>query len=138
MTTGFTCGTWDLVHAGHVEFLDCCRAYCDELIVGLQTDPSIDRPEKNKPVQTIYERYSQLSGLAAVNYIYPYDNEADLINLMATIEVDYRFLDSHYEKKARWTGKILNEEMGVKIIFIPRKHNWSSTELRIRIKNAGI
>ena len=132
---GFTCGAFDLFHAGHNVFLRDCRKYCDQLIVGLQTNPNLDRIEKNRPVQSIFERYTQLQNCIWVNKIIPYDTEKDLLNLLACSNIQMRFLGDDYLNK-NFTGKSLCEELDIKIVYIPRKHNFSSTELRDRIKNA--
>ena len=131
---GFTCGAFDLFHAGHNILLRDCRASCDKLIIGLQTDPSIDRANKNKPVQTIYERYTQLKNCRWVDEIIPYDTEVDLLNLISTTPLDVRFLGEDYVGKP-FTGQELCDRMNVKIVYLPRKHTFSSTELRERINN---
>jgi len=135
--TGFTCGSFDLFHAGHNVMLRDCKTRCDKLVVGLQTDPSIDRKEKNKPIQTIYERYIQLINNKWVDEVIPYDTESDLLNLLVTTPIDVRFLGEDYFNK-KFTGDILCEEMGIKILFLPRKHSFSSSELRERVENARI
>ena len=93
---GFTCGAFDLFHAGHNIMLRECKAKCDFLIVGLHTDPTIDRPNKNKPIQTIYERYVQLKNCKWVDDVIPYDTEEDLKNLLATVPINTRFLGEDY------------------------------------------
>ncbi len=82
MRKGFTCGAFDLLHAGHIVMLKEAKENCDYLIVGLQTDPSIDRQEKNQPVQSVYERYMQLQAVKYVDEIIPYDTEQSLIDLL--------------------------------------------------------
>lgn len=134
MIIGFTCGAFDLFHAGHNIFLRDARNHCQLLVVGLQTDPTIDRPNKNKPVQTIYERYTQLENCAWVDKIIPYETEADLLNLIATTKMDVRFLGDDYEHK-NFTGDQLCKKLGIEVIFLNRKHNFSSSELRKRIEN---
>lgn len=134
---GFTCGSFDLFHAGHNLLLRDCRRHCDHLIVGLHTDPTIDRKEKNKPIQTSYERYTQLKNCKWVDDIIPYDTEQDLLNLLASVPIDVRFLGEDYYNLP-FTGDTLCEKMNIKVLCLPRKHNYSSTELRERIKNAGI
>jgi glycerol-3-phosphate cytidylyltransferase len=129
---GFTCGAFDLFHAGHNVMLRDCKMSCDKLVVGLHTDPSIDRPQKNKPVQTIYERYTQLKNCRWVDDIIPYDTEADLLNVLATMPLDIRFLGEDYVGK-QFTGQELCEKMRIKIVYLPRKHTFSTTELRERI-----
>ena len=134
---GFTCGAFDLFHAGHNIMLRDCKTRCDKLIIGLHTDPSIDRSEKNRPIQTVYERYTQLVNDKWVDEIIPYDTEADLLNLLVTIPIDVRFLGEDYFNK-KFTGDDLCEEIGIKILFLPRKHSFSSSELRERIDNARV
>lgn len=132
MKVGFTCGAFDLFHAGHNIFLRDAKEHCDYLVVGLQTDPTIDRSDKNKPIQTIYERYVQLKNCAWVDEIIPYDTEADLINLIASTNIDVRFLGSDYEHR-KFTGDVLCSRKGINVIFLNRDHNFSSSELRKRI-----
>ena len=93
---GFTCGTYDLFHAGHNILLRDCRSQCDKLIVGLHTDPTIDRKEKNKPVQSVFERWIQLKNCSWVDEIIPYETETDLLNLLATTEINKRFLGEEF------------------------------------------
>lgn len=132
MTVGFTCGTFDLLHAGHVSMLQWCRKNCDRLVVGLQYDPSIDRPEKNKPVQSILERHLQLRACKWVDEVIVYTTEAELMNLLAMVDIDVRFLGSEYQNK-EFTGRDLCTSLGIQFIFNPRSHKFSSSELRQRI-----
>ena len=132
MKIGFTCGAFDLFHAGHNIFLRDAKDHCDYLVVGLQTDPTIDRSDKNKPVQTMYERYIQLKNCAWVDDVIPYDTEADLINLLASTNIDVRFLGSDYAHRS-FTGDGLCEDRGIKVVFLNRYHTFSSSELRKRI-----
>lgn len=134
MIVGFTCGAFDLLHAGHVSLFESCKKHCDYLIVGLQTDPTIDRKSKNRPVQSMYERYLQLKSCRYVNVIIPYDCEDDLLNLIATAHIDMRFLGSDYIDKD-FTGKYLCNKLNIEVVYIPREHNFSSSELRNRIEN---
>lgn len=129
-TIGFTCSCFDLLHSGHVAMLEEAKTYCDYLIVGLQTDPTLDRPEKNKPTQTIFERYYQLKGCKFVDEIIPYSTEADLINLLKIIQPDVRILGEEYRDK-HFTGR----ELPIKIVYNTRQHDYSSTSLKMRIKN---
>jgi glycerol-3-phosphate cytidylyltransferase len=128
MKIGFTCGAFDLLHAGHILMLEEAKSNCDWLVVGLHTDPTIDRPEKNKPIQSTFERYLQLISLEAVDEIIPYDTEKDLLNLLANSEIDIRFLGEDYAEKPH-TGFGL----GIPIHYCKRRHTYSSTELRNRI-----
>lgn len=131
MKKGFTCSVFDLLHAGHISMLEEARSKCDYLIVGLQTNPTIDRPKKNKPVQSIFERWFQLKACKFVDEIIPYDTEEDLINLLQVIQPDIRILGKEYQGK-EFTGFILP----IEIYFNKREHNYSSTNLRKRIKYA--
>lgn len=124
---GFTCGAFDLLHAGHVVMLKEAKENCDILIVGLQTDPSIDRKEKNKPVQSIYERFIQLQAIKYVDEILPYDTEASLLDLLEATQIDIRFVGEEYKQK-HFTGKGLHD-----IHYTNRKHSFSSTQLRERV-----
>ena len=101
---GFTCSAFDLFHAGHVTMLAECKQHCDYLIVGLQVDPKKDRPEKNSPVQSVYERYVQLRGCIYVDEIIPYETEQDLENLLAIEDIHVRFLGKEYENKSGYTA----------------------------------
>lgn len=132
---GFTCGAFDLFHAGHNIMLRECKAKCDYLIVGLHTNPTIDRPNKNKPVQTIYERYVQLKNCKWVDDIIPYDTEKDLLNLIATVPINVRFLGEDY-LGVSVTGNDLCSQLNIDIIYLKRKHNFSTSELRNRIEEA--
>ena len=126
MKYGFTCSCFDLLHAGHIAMLREAKSVCDYLIVGLQTDPSIDG-RKPKPVQTSYERYVQLSGCRYVDQIIPYDTEADLKNLLFTLPINVRIIGAEYQFED-YTGKGIHE-----IYYNMRSHSWSSTELKERI-----
>ena len=129
MIIGITAGAFDLLHAGHVIFLEKCRNSCDKLVVCLQTDPSIERPHKNKPIQSVFERYQQLEAVKYVDQILPYETEDDFINIMLTRLWAKRFLDHNY-KDTEYTGHDLMPEHH---IFIPRHHRYSTTELRERV-----
>ena len=133
---GFTAGAWDLLHAGHSVFLTKCFEQCDHMVIGLHTNPKIDRFDKNVPVQTTFERYLQLRSLNGEATIVPYDTERDLVNILATIGVNRRFLGSDYEGK-EFTGKAFCEDNNIELVYIPRKHNFSSSELRNRIKESS-
>jgi glycerol-3-phosphate cytidylyltransferase len=133
MIYGFTCSTFDLFHAGHVAMLTECKQYCDYLIVGLQVDPSKDRPEKNKPVQSVYERYVQLRGCTYIDEIIPYETENDLENLLAIEDIQIRFVGEEY-KDLIVTGQDICEKRNIKIHYNSRLHTYSSSELRRRLK----
>jgi glycerol-3-phosphate cytidylyltransferase len=105
------------------------------LIVGLHTDPTIDRlTEKERPVQTVFERWAQLKSVSSVDDVVPYETEADLCNLLATLEIDVRFLGSDYQGCDFITGNHICEQRGIKILYAPRLHTFSSTELRSRLR----
>lgn len=131
-TVGFTCSAFDLLHAGHVAMLRECKQHCNFLIVGLHVDPTVDRPSKNKPVQSVYERYMQLKGCEYVDAIIPYETEEDLINIMAIEPIDIRFVGVEY-KDTYITGQDICEKRGINIIYNERFHMYSSTELRSRL-----
>ena len=134
MKIGFTCSAFDLFHAGHVDMLRVCKEHCDHLIVGLHCDPSQERTSKNKPVQSIFERYILLRGSKYVDEIIPYQTEKDLYNLLASQKIDVRFLGEEYVN-CNVTGQQLCIDNGIKLIYIKRRHDFSSSELRERIKN---
>lgn len=134
MRTGFTCSTFDLLHAGHVLMLKEARENCSRLIVGLQTDPTIDRPDtKNKPIQSVFERYIQLNAIKYVDEIIVYSTEKDLENYLMILPIDVRFLGVEYKDKD-FTGKQICENRGIEVYFNSRNHTFSTTELRNRIK----
>jgi glycerol-3-phosphate cytidylyltransferase len=126
---GFTCSCFDLFHAGHVMMLKEAKEQCDYLIVGLQTDPTLDRPEKNTPVQSITERFIQLDGCKYVDKIVVYATEKDLMDILTSYEIDVRILGEEYQVKP-FTGKSLDMEF----YYNRRRHSFSTTELRKRIK----
>ena len=129
---GFTCSTFDLLHAGHILMLAECKSICDYLIVGLQTDPTIDRPEiKNKPVQSIVERYVQLSAVKFVDEIVVYDTEKDLEDLLMFLPISMRICGEEYKDK-HLTGRDICDTRGIKIYYNSRTHRFSSSELRQR------
>lgn len=131
MKVGFTCGAFDLFHAGHVLMLAEAKEHCDWLIVGLHTNPSTDRPDtKTKPVQSMYERWVQLRGCRFVDEIIPYDTEEDLMNLLLSTKINYRFLGGDYHNKD-FTGSDLKH---YEVIYTSRYHNYSTTELKERIR----
>lgn len=129
---GFTCSAFDLLHAGHVAMLRECKQHCNFLIVGLHVDPTVDRPSKNKPVQSVYERYMQLKGCEYIDAIIPYETEEDLINIMAIEPIDIRFVGVEY-KDTYITGQDICEKRGINIVYNERYHMYSSTELRSRL-----
>ena len=127
-TIGFTCSTFDLLHAGHIAMLSEAKAHCDFLIVGLLSDPTISRPEsKSKPVQTIYERYIQLQAVKYIDMIIPFDTEENIIDMIKMIEPDIRFVGEEYKGTAHTGWNLCT------IMYNKRKHNYSTTELKNRI-----
>ena len=133
---GFTCSTFDLLHAGHILMLAECKQICDYLIVGLQTDPTIDRPEvKNKPVQSIVERYVQLSAVKFVDEIIVYDTEKDLEDILLTLPLDVRILGVEYRDK-EFTGRDICVTRDIELIYNKRDHSFSSSSLRKRVVEA--
>lgn len=132
---GFTCGAFDLLHAGHVLMLEEAKSTCEHLIVGLQNDPTIDRPLKNKPVQSIVERQIQLSALKFVDDIIIYNTEKDLEDLLITLPIDVRVIGEDYLHKD-FTGKDICYDRGILIHYNARRHNFSSSGMRERVWKA--
>ena len=133
MKIGFTCSTFDLFHAGHVMMLEEAKKQCEFLIVGLQTDPTIDRPDtKNKPIQSIVERQIQLAACRYVDEVVVYQTEQDLIDLLLILPLDVRVLGVEYEDK-EYTGRSECYIRGIECIFNPRDHSFSSSSLRKRV-----
>ena len=132
---GFTCSTFDLLHAGHVTMLEEAKRHCDFLIVGLQNDPTEDRPTKNKPVQSIVERQIQLAAVKYVDEIVIYNTEQDLKDLLLTLPIDVRVLGDEYKNKD-FTGKDIAKQRGSKIVYNGRDHSFSSSSLRKRVADA--
>ena len=128
MRIGFTCSTFDLLHAGHILMLKEAKAQCDYLIVGLQTDPTIDRATKNKPVQSITERFIQLAAVKYIDEIVVYATEDDLIQILKAYNIDVRIIGEEYKDKP-FTGN----DLPIEVYFNKRTHKYSTTELRSRI-----
>ena len=136
MIKGITFSSFDLFHSGHVAMLKEARSNCDYLIVGLQTDPTLDRPEKNKPIQSVFERYVQLEGCKYINEIIPYETEKDLIDILLTYDINKRFIGEEYRQKD-FTGKQLCVDKGIEIYYNKRQHSFSTSGLRKRIEQNG-
>jgi len=132
MRVGITFSAFDLLHAGHVAMLRESKEQCDYLVAGLQLDPSIDRPEKNKPIQTIVERYTQLKAVKYVDEIIPYTTEKDVEDILEMYQVDVRILGDEYKDKD-FTGKDICRRLGIELYFNKRDHRFSSSDLRKRI-----
>tara|TARA_B100002019_G_scaffold166324_1_gene143768 strand:+ start:421 stop:837 length:417 start_codon:yes stop_codon:yes gene_type:complete len=130
---GITCSSFDLLHAGHIKMLEEAKQHCDFLICALQTDPTIDRPEKNQPVQSIVERWVQLDACKYVDQIVPYATEKDLEDIFLSFDIDVRIIGEEY-RESYFTAKDICETKGIKVIYNSRLHNWSSTNLRKRLK----
>lgn len=133
MKIGFTCGAFDLCHAGHVLMFKECKNVCDYLIVGLHSDPTLDRPEKNKPIQTLEERRILLEGIKYIDKIVEYDTEDDLYDLLKKndLNIDIRIVG------ADWQGKpFTGHDLPITVHFNTRDHGYSTTELRERIAAA--
>ena len=133
---GITCSAFDLFHAGHVMMLKEAKQQCEYLIVGLQTDPTVDRPDtKNHPVQSIVERQIQLAACRYVDEVVVYQTEQDLIDLLLILPVDVRILGVEYEQKD-FTGRRECYDKGIELIFNSRDHSFSSSSLRKRVAQA--
>jgi glycerol-3-phosphate cytidylyltransferase len=135
MITGFTCSTFDLFHAGHVMMLEEAKSNCDYLIVGLQTNPNIDRPEKNSPIQTLPERFVQIKACKYVDEVIPYQTENELELLLWMLPIQIRILGAEYRTK-NFTGKDICEKRGIELYFNSREHNLSTSNLRKRVFRA--
>jgi glycerol-3-phosphate cytidylyltransferase len=133
MKIGFTCSTFDLFHAGHILMLEEAKKQCSYLIVGLQTDPTIDRPEKNKPVQGVFERWVQLEACKYVDKVIPYATEKELKDILLSYPIDVRIIGDEYATKP-FTG----QELDIELYFNKRKHSFSTTELRQRVIDADV
>ena len=132
---GFTCSTMDLMHAGHVAMLEAAKQQCDWLIVGIQSNPALDRKHKNSPVQSIVERQIQVRGCRFVDETWIYDTEKDLEDILNILPIDVRILGVEYADKD-FSGKEICERRNIKIIYNGRDHSFSSSSLRKRILEA--
>jgi glycerol-3-phosphate cytidylyltransferase len=129
MKIGITFSAFDLLHAGHITMLEEAKHQCDYLIAALQTDPTIDRPEKNRPTQSVVERYIQLKGCKFVDEIVPYATEQDLEDILRSFRIDVRIIGDEYKDK-NFTGRTYCEEKGIILYFNVRDHRFSSSSLR--------
>ena len=134
MRVGFTCSTFDLLHAGHVMMLREAKEQCDYLIAGLQVDPSFDRKEKNAPIQSIVERQAQLAAVKYVDEVIIYCTESDLLDIINMYPIDVRILGEEYRQKD-FTGKDECRNRGIELYFNKRDHRFSSSGLRQRVCN---
>ena len=130
---GITFSTFDMLHAGHIAMLSEAKNHCDYLICGLQTDPTIDRPDtKNKPVQSIVERQIQLAACRFVDEVVVYQTEQDLIDLLLILPIDVRILGVEYEDRD-FTGREECYARNIELVFNGRDHSFSSSSLRKRV-----
>jgi glycerol-3-phosphate cytidylyltransferase len=134
MKTGVTFSTFDLLHAGHISMLREAKSQCDYLICGLHVDPKIERPNKNSPIQSLVERYIQLSAVKYVDEIVPYNLEQDLYDILLTYPIDIRIIGADY-KDIDFSGKQLCIDNSIEIYYNNRRHDFSSSGLRKRITN---
>lgn len=132
---GFTASTFDLLHAGHIAMLREAKEQCDHLVCGLQVDPSVDRNDKNAPVQTLVERWTQLQGVKYVDEIIPYQTETDLEDILKLFNFNIRVIGEEY-KDGKFTGRATCAARGIEIYFNKRDHRFSTSDLRERVKNA--
>ncbi len=132
---GLTASTFDLLHAGHVAMLREAKEQCDHLVCALQVDPSADRPEKNSPVQTLVERWTQLQGVKYVDEIIPYQTEEDLQDILNLFNFDVRIIGEEY-KDGKFTGRAICSARGIEIYYNKRDHRFSSSGLRQRVKES--
>ena len=135
MIIGLTASTFDLLHAGHIAMLREAKTQCDHLICALQVDPSIDRSEKNPPVQTLVERWTQLDGVKYVDEIIPYQSEKDLEDILQMYNLDIRIIGEEY-KNGKFTGRAICAARGIEIYFNKRDHRFSTSDLRLRVQQA--
>lgn len=132
---GFTCGAFDLMHAGHVLMFQEAKQQCDLLVVGLQTDPTVDRPTKNKPIESVTERFMKVSSIRYVDHVVPYTTEDDLLNLLKLYPIDIRILGADYRGKP-FTGQDYCNDNFIQIYYNTRSHQLSSTDMRTRVHRA--
>lgn len=135
LTVGFTASAFDLLHAGHISMLADAKHQCDYLIVALQNDPTQDRPTKNKPIQSIVERFIQLKAVRYVDEVMVYNTEKDLEDLLLMLPVDIRILGEEY-KDSNFTGKDICVSRGIELHFNKRRHSFSTSDLRKRVGQA--
>jgi len=134
MRVGITASTFDLLHAGHVAMLREAKEQCDHLICALQIDPTIDRIEKNKPIQTVVERYTQLAAVRYVDEVIVYSTEQDLLDILQMYPINVRILGDEYKLK-EFTGKNECRKLGIELHFNSRNHRFSTSDLRERVCN---
>lgn len=130
MKKGFIAGSFDVIHPGYIAMFKEAKEYCDYLIIGLQIDPTVERPEKIKPVLGYWDRFNILTSIKYIDQIHPYRLENDLFNLLKTIKPDIRFLGDDYKNK-----NVTGEELNIPIHYVNRSHGWSTTKFKELIKN---
>ena len=128
---GVTFSCFDLLHSGHILMLKDSKSKCDLLIIGLQTDPTIDRPEKNNPILSLEERLISLQSIKYIDYIITYETELDVLEILDKLKADIRILGSDYIGK-KFTGKDIDLEVYYHDRFI---HDYSTSKLRKRVYN---
>jgi glycerol-3-phosphate cytidylyltransferase len=133
---GITASAFDLLHSGHIAMLREAKEQCDYLICALHVDPSLDRIEKNTPIQNVVERYTQLSAVKYVDEVVPYLYEKELIDILEMYMPDVRILGDEY-KDTEFTGRELCDKLGIELYFNSRNHRFSSSELRKRLKGSS-
>jgi glycerol-3-phosphate cytidylyltransferase len=126
---GITAGAFDLLHPGHVLMLEEAKSHCDYLIVALHTDPSVERKNKNRPIQTTYERFVQLKACRFVDEIVPYDTERDLYNILCVLKPGIRIVGEDHKGSS-----ITGGDLPIEVYYTAREHDYSSTELRKRLR----
>jgi glycerol-3-phosphate cytidylyltransferase len=131
-TVGLTASTFDLLHAGHCSMLREAKEHCDYLICALQVDPSVDRAEKNAPVQTLVERWMQLQSVKYVDEIIPYQTEEDLKDILQMFDLDLRIIGQEYKSK-KFTGRDICSQRNIEIYYNKRDHRFSTSDLRKRV-----
>lgn len=130
---GITFSTFDLLHAGHIGMLRQAKDQCDYLICGLQVNPALERSDKNKPAQTLVERWTQLQAVKYVDEIIPYETEDDVIDILQLFDIDVRIIGDEYKEKP-FTGRDVCSQRGIEIYYNSRDHRFSSSGLRERVK----
>lgn len=134
---GITFGAFDLLHAGHAEFFNAINEHVERIIVGLHIDPSVENPNKNKPIQSVFERSWQLGAVKGVDCVIPYETEKDIERMLGMISNITHYFVGEDHKNRPVTGEFLCAIKGIQIHYLPRMHDFSSTELRQRIKEFG-
>jgi glycerol-3-phosphate cytidylyltransferase len=133
MKVGITCSTFDLLHSGHCAMLREAKTQCDYLICALQNDPSVDRPQKNKPVQNIVERQAQLAAIRYVDEILVYNTEDELRDILSMYQIDVKIMGEEY-RDIDFTGKDICQKRGIEFYFNKRDHRFSTSDLRKRVE----